>query len=188
MVNYHDGNGCTPALNHRQIFLRTFLNGRFCNITSLPSFWKLECIPFCMETASTLVHCPVSQGTQHRAVQHSALLQPQHPPAPTLMLTVRKHFMPTMEVIAQLLKWHPLNSLLRKEKTTRIIILVITEKEEKQLQVLNIKMRPFHFLVSWLTVSWRDGAEVRQISIGCTKGRCGEDDVMTHFWWERTLL
>lgn len=39
--------------------------------------------------------------------------------------------MPTMEIIAQLLKWHSLNSLLRKERTSRIRIFVITEKEEK---------------------------------------------------------
>lgn len=182
MVNGHDGNGCTPALKHWQVFLRTFLSGKFCKIMSFPSFWKLDCILFCMETASTLVHCPVSQIPQHRTVQHSGLLQTQHPPAPTLMLTVWKHFMPTTEIIAQLLKWHPLNSLLRKERTTRIIILVITEKEEKQFQVLNIKMRCFLFFASWLIVSWQDGAEAWQISIGYTKGRCGEDDVMTHEW------
>lgn len=182
MVNGHDGNGCTPALNHWQVFLRTFLSGKFCKTMSFPSFWKLDCILFCMETASTLVHCPVSQIPQHRTIQHSGLLQIQHPPAPTLMLTVWKHFMPIMEIIAQMLKWHPLNSLPRMEMTTRIIILVITEKEEKQFQVLNVKMRCFHFFASRLIVSWQYGAEAWQISIGYTKGRCGEDDVMIHKW------
>lgn len=144
---------------------------------SLPRLWKCQCIFFFYrENVSALFHHP---APQYKTSQHfSALRSAPDPTASSPCIQVNgeeachhQHNMPAIEIIVQILKWNPLNSLLKK-KATRIIVLVITEKEEKNFQI-------FRFFLPLFIVSWQDGD---------TKGRYDEDDFMTHFWWDWTPL
>lgn len=157
---------------------KMFLSVSFWNSKSLPSLWKRQRILFFYkENVSALFHDPVPQ---YKTSQHfSAFRSAPDPTASSPCIQVNgeeachhQHNMPAIEIIAQILKWNPLNSLLKKKKATRMIVLVITEKEENQFQL-------FSFFLPLFIVSWQDGD---------TKGRCDEDEFMTHFQWDWTPL